>query len=240
MSRRQVALWIVVVALLGGCGRGSGDQGPNGPGGEGTVRQEENDALARYDAAVLATGGSQALVPVEQVLTSRIGDWDPANADDNEGALRSGQVIAIAPLPAAPQPTGVVTWDSGATHTVPLIPADEALSQLKQEGTGRCRPDCVPLEVTGARLTTVVSTDHSRSSHGPGLGVRAEEYGGPSDPGGRCQFGHGEGHAAVWGSRQESWRHLRHLGDHNHVEPAVDRRLPWCPRLGEPNVRRRL
>jgi hypothetical protein len=55
MSRRQVALWIVVVALLGGCGRGSGDQGPNGPGGEGTMRQEENDALARLPVPVTIT-----------------------------------------------------------------------------------------------------------------------------------------------------------------------------------------
>ena len=160
MSRRQLALWVVAVALLGGCGDGSTSRGTNGPSSgvddRDEMSQPTNDALARYDAAVLAAGGSQALVPVEQVLTSRFGDWEPANEENNSAALMSGQVLAISPLPAAPQPTGVVTWYSGGTHTVPLIPADEALSQLKKEGTGRCRPDCVPLEVTGARLTTVV------------------------------------------------------------------------------------
>jgi hypothetical protein len=141
-------LWIAAVAVLGGCGPGG-----SGPGGDdpGRLRQQARDALVRYDKAVLDAGGPQSFVPVGD-LTGQLGDWEPTNGD-NKQALQSGRVVAATALPAAPQPAGKVVWDNGAVQAISLISADEALRQLAAAGAGRC-PECVPLEVTGARLTT--------------------------------------------------------------------------------------
>ncbi|MEV0809107.1 hypothetical protein [Micromonospora sp. NPDC050200] len=148
MARRRWMLWIAVVAVLGGCGTDG-----NGPGGEGLDRQRQQarDALARYDKAVLDAGGSQRFVPVGD-LTGQLGDWEPTDGD-NKQALMSGLVVAANALPAPRQPTGQVVWESGATQAVPLLSADEALKQLAAAGAGGCS-ECVPLEVTAARLTT--------------------------------------------------------------------------------------
>jgi hypothetical protein len=145
-------LWIAAVAVLGGCGPGGNGAG-GGPGGDdpGRLRQQARDALVRYDKAVLDAGGPQSFVPVGD-LTGQLGDWEPTNGD-NKQALQSGRVVAATALPAAPQPGGKVVWDNGAVQTISLISADEALQQLAAAGAGRC-PECVPLEVTGARLTT--------------------------------------------------------------------------------------
>ncbi len=153
MSRRHVAVWIVAVALLGGCGQGANGLGGVGDDGRDRLRQQAHDALARYDAAVLEAGGTQVFVPVGELI-GQIGDWEAAIGENNKVALNAGLVVTMATLPAAPQPTGTVTWDSGTTHRVPLLPADETLGQLRQTGIGDC-PECVPLEVIGARLTTV-------------------------------------------------------------------------------------
>jgi hypothetical protein len=154
MARRRWLLWIAAVVVVGGCGPSGGGPPGTGPGGEDLdrLRQQARDALARYDQAVGDAGGSQGFVPVGD-LTGQLGDWEPANGDNNKAALLSGRVRAATALPAAPQPTGKVIWENGATQTIPLISADEALKQLTAAGTGDC-PDCVPLEVTGAHLTT--------------------------------------------------------------------------------------
>jgi len=149
MARRRWMLWIAVVAILSGCGSAG-----NGRGADGLDRlhQQARDALARYDQAVLDAGGHQGFVPVGE-LTGQLGDWEPKNGD-NKQALLSGRVLAAAALPAAPRPTGKVVWKNGATQTVPLLSADEALNQMAAAGAGSC-PECVPLEVTGARMTTM-------------------------------------------------------------------------------------
>src|SRR5262245_38472928 len=110
MSQRRWILWIAAVGIIGGCGQGPSGTGPNGPRGEGKDRlhQQAIDALARYDAAVLAAGGSQVFVPVGE-LTGQVGDWEPQNGD-NKAALMSGQVVTTATLPAAPQGNGTVRW----------------------------------------------------------------------------------------------------------------------------------
>jgi len=148
MSRRPWMLWITALAVLGGCG--SGGNGPGGAGLDG-LHQQARDALARYDKAVLDAGGSQTFVPVGD-LTGQIGDWESTNGN-NKRALLSGRVLAAGALPATPRPTGKVIWENGATQTILLISADEALKQLTAAGAGDC-PECVPLEVAGARLTT--------------------------------------------------------------------------------------
>jgi hypothetical protein len=171
MARLPWLLRIAVVVVLGACGPAGSLPPGTGPGGEDLdrLRQQARDALARYDKAVGDAGGQQRFVPVGD-LTGQLGDWEPANGDNNKGALLSGRVLAAAALPAAPQPTGKVTWESGATQTVPLIAADEALKQLTAAGAGDC-PECVPLEVTGARLTTA----RIQTTRGPAM-APAWEY----------------------------------------------------------------
>ncbi|HEU4424489.1 MAG TPA: hypothetical protein VFR67_18325 [Pilimelia sp.] len=156
MARGRWKVWIAVVAtaLLGGCGPGGNGAGNSGaPDGEGMdrMRQQAREALARYDKAILDAGDRPHFVPVGE-LTGQIGDWEP-DKGDNKAALMSGRIVAAAALPTAPQPTGKVTWKSGATQTFRLISADEALRQLAAAGAGDC-PHCTPLQVTGARLAT--------------------------------------------------------------------------------------
>jgi hypothetical protein len=105
--------------------------------------------LARYDQALAGSSG-QRFVPVGD-LTGQIGTWEASNGQ-NKNALLAGAVQATTSLPPAPTPTGVVVWDSGATLTVALVSAQQALQSLGTAG-GQC-DGCTPLRVTGARLST--------------------------------------------------------------------------------------
>ncbi len=240
MSRRRVAVWIVAVALLGGCGQGSNGLGIGGAGDDyrDRLRQQAHDALARYDAAVLEAGGKQVFVPVGE-LTGQIGDWEAAIGENNKVALNAGLVVTTATLPAAPQPTGTVTWDNGATHTVPLLPADETLSQLRQAGVGDC-PECVPLEVTGARPTTV----RVQTTRGPatapaweytvkGTAVRVTRVAVASSAMVRVTPPSWDPYDAPGGISDR-------VGDHDHVQHAAHCCLHRLPAPSEPAVRRRL
>src|SRR4029453_15624259 len=117
MARRRWLLWIAAVVVVGGCGPSGGGLPGTGPGGEDLDRlppqargalargAQAREPLARYDQAVGDAGGSQGFVPVGD-LTGQLGDWEPANGDNNKAALLSGRVRAATALPAAPQPTG--------------------------------------------------------------------------------------------------------------------------------------
>jgi hypothetical protein len=48
---------------------------------------------------------------------------------------------------------GEVRWQDGTSKTVRLLSARDALGRIRVESTQPC-PECVPLYVTGARLTT--------------------------------------------------------------------------------------
>jgi hypothetical protein len=148
MARRGLVIWVAVVAVLGG---GCGPGGP-GRGGSDRLHQQARDALDRYDKAVSAAGG-QRFVPVGE-LTGQVGDWEPANGDNNKRALLSGSVRAVAELPGQPPGSGTVVWENGVTQALPLVSATEALDRWSTVDPKGCQ-ECVPLEVTGARLTTV-------------------------------------------------------------------------------------
>ncbi|GAA4570141.1 hypothetical protein GCM10023176_28100 [Micromonospora coerulea] len=79
MGGRRWLVWVAAVAVLGGCGATG-----SGPGGDDLdrLRQQARDALTRYDRAVLDAGGAQGFVPVGE-LTGQLGDWEPANGDNN-------------------------------------------------------------------------------------------------------------------------------------------------------------
>jgi hypothetical protein len=165
MDQRNWMLWIAVVAVLAGCGSGGISPRENGQDG---LQLQARDALTRYDQAILDAGGQKRFVPVGN-LTGRLGDWEPTN-EDHKRTLLSGRVVAAITLPAVPHRTGTVVWESRTSQTLPLIPAAEALNQLAAAGVGDCG-ECVPLKVTGARLSTM----RIRTTRGPAT-VPAWEY----------------------------------------------------------------
>lgn len=151
MSPRHWAVGIAAVVALGGCGPAGSSPTQESPD---RLVQQANDALNRYDQALRAAGGQPHFVPVGE-LTGQLGESEPSNADNHKLALASGAVVATATMPAATEPTGTVVWDNGTSRPLPLIPAGEALQQLVAAGAGGHCGDCVPLEVTGARLGTM-------------------------------------------------------------------------------------
>jgi hypothetical protein len=128
MVRRRWLLWITVVVTLGGCGIGTAGENLD------RLHQQARDALARYDKAVQEAGGATSFVPVGEV-TGQIGDWEPQNGQ-NKAALLDGRVVVTTELPTAPQEEGEVVWDSGATQTIPLISAAEAIRELPRRAAG--------------------------------------------------------------------------------------------------------
>ncbi len=139
---------IVVAVGLSGCSR------PTQNGDPAKLQEQARAALARWDQAVAAAGGESAFVATGQ-LTLMTGDWgpDPSFGDNGKIALMAGDFEVNASLPSDTPPDGQVRWQDGSTRTVGLISAQQALADVKAEGSGPC-PECVPLKVTGAQLTT--------------------------------------------------------------------------------------
>ena len=127
------------------------------------VQQLAQADLARWDQAVAAAGGGSAFVLVGQA-TIMTGSWGPDQSFGSNGklALMAGDFEAVTALPADTPPDGQVRWPDGSTQTVGMISAGQALADVKAEGSGPCM-DCVPLMVTGAKLTTA----EFQTSHGP-------------------------------------------------------------------------
>ncbi|HJX68100.1 MAG TPA: hypothetical protein VJ258_05180 [Candidatus Limnocylindrales bacterium] len=117
----------------------------------GRLHQQAQAALARWDAAV-AVAGHSAFVPTGE-LTSQVGDWEEAVGSNNKMALMSGVVEAAVTLPAETPPDGQVRWQDGSTETVRLVSAQQAVADIKADGVQPC-PECVPLQITGAQLTS--------------------------------------------------------------------------------------
>jgi hypothetical protein len=85
-------------------------------------------------------------------LTSQIGDWEEPVGDNNKIALMSGEVRPTASLSMETPPPGEVRWSDGASTTVELLSADQALDEIVKSAGSTCA-DCRPLEITAARLT---------------------------------------------------------------------------------------
>jgi hypothetical protein len=117
------------------------------------LHQQAQAALTRWTDAVTAAGGQSAFVPVGE-LTAQVGDWEEAVGGNNKMALMAGLVEAAVSLPAETPPDGELRWQNGSTKTVRLISAQKALSDLKADAAGSSCPECVPLQITGARLTS--------------------------------------------------------------------------------------
>jgi hypothetical protein len=117
------------------------------------LHQQAQADLARWADAVAIAGGQSAFVPVGD-LTSQVGDWEEAVGDNNKQALMAGLVETAVSLSAKTPPDGELRWRNGGTATVRLISAQQALSALKADANGSSCPTCVPLQITGARLTS--------------------------------------------------------------------------------------
>jgi hypothetical protein len=113
--------------------------------------QQARDALARWDAALTASGtGDVRFVPTGE-LSGQIGDWEAAVGENNKSALLSGLVEADGPFEATAPPSGDVRWPDGTHLELPTMTADAALAALRVGGS--C-PGCRPLKITDARFST--------------------------------------------------------------------------------------
>jgi hypothetical protein len=127
------------------------------------LHRQAQEALVRWDAAVAASGGGSGFVLVGESTLMVGDDWGP-NIDGSNAKMAwgAGLFVAANPLPSEAPPDGTIQWQDGTTHAVPVISAQQALTDLKAAGVSPC-PDCTPLQITGARPTTATF----RSSRGP-------------------------------------------------------------------------
>ena len=117
------------------------------------LHRQAQQALARWDAAVAAGPGGSGFVLVGESTLMVGDDWGP-NMDGGNAKLAwyAGLFVTANPLPSEAPPDGAVEWQDGTTHAVPVISAQQALSDMKAAGVSPC-PDCTPLQIIGARLT---------------------------------------------------------------------------------------
>ena len=152
-----------IVAVLGlvvglsGC-----TAAPVSPAQVAEIHRQAQQALSRWAAAAAGAGGSGFVLVGESTLM--VGDdWGP-NIDGNNAKMAwgAGLFVTANPLPSEAPPGGRIEWQDGTTHAVPVISAQQALTDMKAAGVSSC-PDCTPLQITGARLTTATF----QSSRGP-------------------------------------------------------------------------
>ena len=167
VGRRAFIVPVVVALALSACvgaatGPSASSTSPSGSAASGMpdrpsqaaldrIHQQAQDALARW-AAAIAAAGEKAVVPVGE-LTGQVGDWELEVGSNNKSALYAGLVEAPADLKADAPSSGVVQWPDGSTQTVSVITARQAIADIKTDATSTC-PECSPLRITGARLTT--------------------------------------------------------------------------------------
>jgi hypothetical protein len=123
--------------------------------------EQAGQALRRWDAAVAASGAAALrFVPVD-AGTGMAGEWEPQLAERGKLALTAG-LFEAAPgaLDATAPAPGEVRWADGATLTVPLLPAGDAVRAMRSDGAGCGGCAASPLLITGARLVTVTVATH--------------------------------------------------------------------------------
>jgi hypothetical protein len=118
------------------------------------LHRQAQEALTHWDAAVAASAGGSGFILVGESTLFVGQDWGP-NIDGGNAKMAwyAGLFVAATPLPSEAPPDGTIQWQDGTTHAVPGISAEQALADLKAAGVSPC-PDCTPLQITGARLTT--------------------------------------------------------------------------------------
>ena len=127
------------------------------------LHRQAQEALTHWDAAVAAGAGGSGFILVGESTLFVGQDWGP-NIDGGNAKMAwyAGLFVAATPLPSDAPPDGTIQWQDGTTHAVPVISAQQALTDMKAGGVSPC-PECTPLQVTGATLTTATF----QSSRGP-------------------------------------------------------------------------
>ena len=127
------------------------------------LHRQAQEALARWDVAASAAAGGSGFVLVGESTLMVGGDWGP-NLDGGNAKLAwgAGLFVVATPLPSDAPPGGTVQWQDGTTHAVPVISAQQALSDIRAAAQSPC-PECIPLQITAARLTTATF----QTSRGP-------------------------------------------------------------------------
>jgi len=127
------------------------------------LHRQAQEALTHWDAAVAASAGGSGFILVGEFTLFVGQDWGP-NIDGGNAKMAwyAGLFVAATPLPSEAPTDGTIQWQDGTTHAVPVISAEQALADLKAAGVSPC-PECTPLQITGARLTTATF----QSSRGP-------------------------------------------------------------------------
>jgi hypothetical protein len=127
------------------------------------LHRQAQEALTHWDAAVAAGAGGSGFILVGESTLFVGQDWGP-NIDGGNAKMAwyAGLFVAATPLPSDAPPDGTIQWQDGTTHAVPVISAQQALTDMKAGGVSPC-PECTPLQVTGATLTTSTF----QSSRGP-------------------------------------------------------------------------
>ena len=161
--RGQIGRWsftgVVLALALSACDLAAPPQTADS--GTDWLHVKAQSALDRWAKAVAAAGGQRAFVQVGDP-TGQVGVWEAAVGENNKPAVMAGLVQASADMPVEKPADGQVRWADGATRTVSLASALDAVSALTGLGGGDC-PGCQPVLLTGARLTT----GQVDTSHGP-------------------------------------------------------------------------
>jgi len=148
LARRRLVGPLAFALLAGIAGCAPGDD-------SGRLHRQAEEALARWTNAV-AAAGAPSVFPVGE-LTRQVGTWEREVGDRYKVALMSGAIEAPPDsLPDARPPDGEVRWQDGTSQTVRLHSAPEALGAIRVESAQPC-PDCVPLRVSSARLTSATA-----------------------------------------------------------------------------------
>lgn len=130
------------------------------------LQAQAQAALTRWADAVAAAHPDRAVVLVGD-LTAQVGDWELTVGDNNKRALMAGLVEAAVSLPATPGADGTVTWQDGKTTSVPVVSAQQAVAGIRADAAVKDCQGCVPLEITGARLTSGLVTTSRGSAMVP-------------------------------------------------------------------------
>ncbi len=150
---RAAVIGMALATLLGACVQlgGSGSAIPSTSRISDLERRQAQAVLDHWATAVASAGGVPGFVPVGD-LTGQIGDWEIDVGENNKIALMAGSVTATVHLPVDEPGDADIRWADGTTTITRTIAAEQALLELQAGGTSACS-DCVPLKVTGARLS---------------------------------------------------------------------------------------
>ncbi|MGZ6266393.1 MAG: hypothetical protein ACXWN4_05760 [Candidatus Limnocylindrales bacterium] len=131
------------------------------------IHQQAQDALARWSSALASSSGGPSFVLVSEKTLFVGNDWGP-NIDGGNAKLAwyAGLFESDVDLPAESPSDAPILWSDGKTTSVPVISARQAFADMKAGPTQPC-PDCTPLHVTGAKLTTARFDTSEGSAQAP-------------------------------------------------------------------------